>query len=370
MTKLLHIISFNVPYPPNYGGVIEVYHKIEALAKQGVKIYLHNFEYDRPPAPQLEALCEQVYYYPRTKNWKEQLSLKPFIVRTRNHPQLLKNLSEVCAPILFEGIHSCYFLDHPQLKAYSKLVRTHNIEHYYYFNLYKNEKNLSKRYYYLLEALRLWRFEQKLKKASQIFAISNSETQYFANRYGQTTYLPAFHPFEKQETEPGLGRYLLFHGNLSVNENQQALRYLIKKVFSQITVSFTIAGKNPPDWLRRQVQDIPHISLVEDPSLDSMQKLIREAQICIIPTFQVSGIKLKLLSSLYAGRHVLTNSMMVQGTNLKEICHIADSPVEMLQAIQKLMELPLDAESLKRRRQLLETHYSNEVNAQKIIDLL
>ena len=28
----LHIIAFNVPYPANYGGVIDVFYRIKALA--------------------------------------------------------------------------------------------------------------------------------------------------------------------------------------------------------------------------------------------------------------------------------------------------------------------------------------------------
>ena len=43
--KHLHIVSFDIPYPPNYGGVIDVYYKLKALHRKGVKIILHCFEY-------------------------------------------------------------------------------------------------------------------------------------------------------------------------------------------------------------------------------------------------------------------------------------------------------------------------------------
>ena len=29
--KEVHIVSFDVPYPPNYGGVIDVFYKIKTL---------------------------------------------------------------------------------------------------------------------------------------------------------------------------------------------------------------------------------------------------------------------------------------------------------------------------------------------------
>ena len=37
MDKYLNIVSFNIPYPANYGGVIDVYYKLEALRACGVK---------------------------------------------------------------------------------------------------------------------------------------------------------------------------------------------------------------------------------------------------------------------------------------------------------------------------------------------
>ena len=40
MDKYLNIVSFNIPYPANYGGVIDVYYKLEALHACGVKLIL------------------------------------------------------------------------------------------------------------------------------------------------------------------------------------------------------------------------------------------------------------------------------------------------------------------------------------------
>ena len=82
--KQLHIISFDVPYPANYGGVIDIYYKIKALHSQGVKIHLHCFEYGRAEALHLEGLCEKVYYYKRTINKQLLLNPMPFVVITRS----------------------------------------------------------------------------------------------------------------------------------------------------------------------------------------------------------------------------------------------------------------------------------------------
>jgi len=45
LVKKLHIVSFDVPYPANYGGVIDVFYKLKALHSLGIEIYFHVFEY-------------------------------------------------------------------------------------------------------------------------------------------------------------------------------------------------------------------------------------------------------------------------------------------------------------------------------------
>ena len=49
----LHIVSFDVPWPANYGGVIDVFYKVKALADLGIRLHLHCFEYGRGEAPEL-----------------------------------------------------------------------------------------------------------------------------------------------------------------------------------------------------------------------------------------------------------------------------------------------------------------------------
>ena len=79
----IHIISFDVPLPANYGGVIDVFYKIKALHKAGIKIKLHCFYYGREKNVELEKYCENVYYYPRKTSFFTHLSISPYIVKSR-----------------------------------------------------------------------------------------------------------------------------------------------------------------------------------------------------------------------------------------------------------------------------------------------
>src|SRR5690606_3785580 len=133
----LHIISFDVPYPANYGGVIDVFFKVKALVSLGVKVHLHCFEYGRKPSAELEELCEEVYYYHRKTTRGYLFRRRPFIVVTRSSEELMQRLLKDDHPILFEGLHTCFYLADERLVDRFKIVRTHNIEHDYYRNLAK-----------------------------------------------------------------------------------------------------------------------------------------------------------------------------------------------------------------------------------------
>src|SRR5687768_10184186 len=88
----LNIVSFEIPYPANYGGVMDVFYKLVWLKKSGIKIHLHCFSYGREPSPELEELCEKVYYYERKTGLLSNFSALPYTVRSRQSRELEKNL--------------------------------------------------------------------------------------------------------------------------------------------------------------------------------------------------------------------------------------------------------------------------------------
>jgi hypothetical protein len=124
----LHIISFDVPYPANYGGVIDVFYRVKALSEAGVKVLLHCFEYGRGEHDILKR-CHEVKYYKRDTSFAKQLSLTPFIVNSRRSEALVKDLLKDDYPILCEGLHTTAVLLDKRLKDRKIYVRAHNVEH-------------------------------------------------------------------------------------------------------------------------------------------------------------------------------------------------------------------------------------------------
>ena len=64
---------------------------------------------------------------------------------------------------------------------------------------------------------------------------------------------------------------------------------------------------------------------------------MENAHINLLFTFQSTGIKLKLLNSLYRGRFVLVNHKMVNNTGLERLCVIEDNPNITKRLITDLM---------------------------------
>lgn len=370
MENAIQIVAFNIPYPPDYGGVIDIFYKMKALSECGVKIYLHSFEYNRPRQKELEKYCAKVFYYPRKTGLRYQLSAKPYIVITRTNNQLIRNLSEINASILFEGLHTCYYLDHFALTKLTRLVRTHNIEHDYYLNLSQSERNIFKKLFFRIEAYKLKRYERILKNASRLLCISPNDNYAFDQKFGNALFVPAFHPFSKMTSKTGRGNFILFHGNLSVSENIQAVEFLLKYVFPKISQKVVVAGKNPPERLVQKIKQLPNVQLISNPENQEMESLIENAQICLLPTFQDTGLKLKLLASLFSGRHCIANSPMIHKTGLEHLCHLADTPTEMIRLIEELFPVEFTSEEIEKRKIILEDAFSNRNNAMKIIRLI
>jgi glycosyltransferase involved in cell wall biosynthesis len=367
----VHVVAFDIPVPVNYGGAIDIYFKIKALHKLGIGVHLHCFQYGREKAPELEAICTSVNYYPRDISKTNLFNRRPYIVATRNSPELTRNLLKDHHPILLEGLHTCYYLEEPLLKKRRRIVRTHNIEHEYYGGLAKVERNIFKRYYFMNEASKLKRYEQVLHMASGIAAISRNDQEYFSQNYRNVQTITAFHPQEEVSILPGRGDYALYHASLDVGENNEAALFLTREVFNDLDIPLIIAGNKPSKELRETVEQYPNVKLQLGLGSEEITDLVRNAQLNILPTFQATGIKLKLLLALYAGRYCVVNTPMVCHTGLEELCVIRDTPSELKRAVTECFQNEFPLEEVERRKKILVSNgFSNSYNASALVDML
>lgn len=366
--KTIHIISFDIPYPPMYGGIIDIYYKIKTLHELGYHIILHCFQYKgKDGSEELDQYCSKVYYYPRKKAYKVFFNMMPYIVSSRANDDLLDNLLLDEYPIIFEGLHTCFYLGHPSLKERNKIVWMHNIEWDYYQNLGKADKNFIHKIHFNVESKKLKMFESVLKSANTIFSVNQGDADYMKQYCENSIFIPPFHLNEEVKVKKGIGDFVLYHGSLDVMENHQAALYLIQTVFSKLDKNVIIAGKLPKKSLVDLIKKYPHMTLKADLPKSEFDELIANAQCNVLFTFQATGLKHKLLNSLYRGRFVIANDKMVLNSGLDSLCILANTSEEIINEINHCWQKELTQESIEARRKFLKAHYSNLSNAQRMI---
>lgn len=353
--------------------MIDIYHRCKSIKALGVRVILHCFEYGRGQHKELFEVADELYYYSRSKNPLLMLMPTPFIVRSRMNPALLKRLTQDQHPILFEGIHTCGFVGHPKLKGRKILVRAHNIEHHYYEGLAAIEPKFFKRWFFKTEAKKLEKFENWcFQQVDEILDVSHADNAYFQKKYNKGIYIPVFNPLNRGSGERGRGNYALLHGNLSVIENIKGIEFVLDKVWqNDIDLKLIIAGKDPSSAFKKYLEQHPvKPQLIENPNDDALNQLIREARINLLPTFQATGLKHKLLNALSNGGFCLATPEMVHGTGFEILCSIGHNAGEWKQLIKTLEPLEISESHIEARVAKLREIFDNQKNAKRIIDLV
>ncbi|MBA2499454.1 MAG: glycosyltransferase [Chitinophagaceae bacterium] len=371
--KHLHIVCLDVPFPPDYGGAIDMFYKIKTLYERGIKIHLHYFSYNHRGNPnELNGYCESIHYYERKTGHKSFSFDLPYIVSSRINNSLIENLNKDNHPVLLEGIHCSGIAGYIQNGNRKILIRLHNDESAYYRQLADAELRFLKKLYYRNESRLLQTYQQSLPKDCFYAAISEKDIAVFNNHYHikNTIHLPAFIPYTKVESQEGIGNFCLYHGNLSIPENEKAVTWLLQKIFSKIKIPLVVAGKKPTQKLQKMVKMYENICLIADPSNAEMEELVQKAQINVIPSFNSTGVKLKVLQAVFSGRHCIVNEAAVAGSGIEPACHIAANADAMASIIMQLYRQPFAEEEILLRRKMMHHYYDNNNNAETLIALL
>lgn len=365
----LHIVSFAVPYPPDYGGAIDVWNRVKALHRAGIRIHLHCFVYGPfKPHDEIKEVTSEVRYYPRL-SWQAIMSPgQPYIVSSRRNPLLLARLVQDQVPVLFEGIHTTGFVH--DLKNRKRLLRAHNIEHKYYNELAVD----SQRFQYLFfqrESLALHRYECKQADVfDTVFTISPEDHAWYRSREANSAMIPVFHGLDKVTSLEGRGDYLLYQGDLSIESNQQALTELLKTLRGSPEYKIVVAGRSGERVFEEKLTKYPKLTREVDVTESRMAKLVQNAQVIIVHSRHSSGMKVKLFPALYNGRFVIANENSLTRTPIDNALHHYQNPEEMVALIQTLWQKDFTAADVAHRTSIMSQLPGDDEKAQEIIRYL
>ncbi|MGV3696155.1 hypothetical protein [Flavobacterium sp.] len=366
--KPLHIISFDNPFPPDYGGVIDVFFKVKALHGIGFTIYLHCFTEDRiEVSEELRKCTEQVFIYKKDKNPFFLLSKFPIPVVCRFRAQLISNLAKVDAPIFFEGLQSTMILHKASLHN-KKFLRLHNIESNFYAGMSKSETNLIKKMLYHFTAKKFVYYEKTLRDFDHVFTLSHYENEFAKTLTDKVSYVPVFHGNEKNQPLSEYGEFALYHGDLRLADNKKAAKFLIE-VFKEIPdYKLVIASSNGRKLIENRIKNLRNIEFVELENGAHLDKLFSKAHVNVMLSFQKSGTKLKLINALFKSRFCLVNANMIDDVDVLKFCELANSKKDFIAKINSLKKRPfLDSDQ---RALGFANVLSDSKNAKLIADLM
>ena len=171
-------------------------------------------------------------------------------------------------------------------------------------------------------------------------------------------------------TKKGTGKFLLYHGNLAVGENNEAAIYLIKNVFSELKLPAVIAGNDPSQELIELAAKYDFIKLKDQITTEEINHFIADAQVNLLHTNQATGIKLKLINALSMGRHCVANKKMTKDTGLEGLCHDVNSAKEYVRTIKQLWDQEMTSKELAERERILLETYNNERSAAMLLNAI
>lgn len=224
--------------------------------------------------------------------------------------------------IHLEMLYMASYLDVIRANTNAPVVlRAHNIEHKIWQRICENTSFIFKRIYLHTLYKSLMRFEINiLEKVDGIVAITPVDARNFAkittNRniisipFGLS--IPAL-PDNHQQPDNAI----IFHiGAMNWFPNEEGIKWLIKEVWPKVTAKIPqatlhLAGRYMPDWLKNL--DIRNIII--DGEIPDVWEYMHKYSIMVVPLFSGSGIRIKIVEGMAAGKSIITTTIGAEGIN-------------------------------------------------------
>lgn len=395
--KILQVTN-KVPYPPKDGGTVAVLNMGKGLAEQRHEVHLFAINTSRHYVPRSQLNGALSYYssirtaYLNTDISASDAAKNLFLSRLPYNYERFYGysvngalrkflLDEQFDVVLLEGLFLLPYL--PEIRQNTNalvLYRAHNIEHEIWKRASAGEQNLPKRLYFSIMARRLKRIERKLvNQYDALLPITHRDQDVF-NKLGNSK--PAYvcpagissGQFQAYNTQKNQGD-VFYLGALDWFPNQEALTWFVRKIWPQFYSKYPdtnlfVGGRNSPAWMERFLNKpgIKYYGEVND-AIDFMTR----RKIMIVPLFAGSGMRIKIVEGMAAGRAIIATSIATEGipvTPGKELL-IADDQDAFQQALEQLInDKELRLQLGKQAQAFVKKHFENSTIAANLGEFL
>jgi len=386
------IITNRIPYPLNDGGNLAMHAMVMGYHNAGWEVYLlamntvrHYVDpsalhgrYDHLDGFEWVDFDNQVRPLPLVKNllFSKQPEHVDRFYRDEFEQRILKIIHAFKPNVVqIESVYLTTYL--PAIKQHSNaltILRVHNIEYHVWHTLARTIKNPLKKLYFKDLAKRIRKFEKRAwtkydllmpitaKDASLIERVSEVKAMMVAS-FGVSLHKPA-----RVVPEQWNGYHI---GAMDWIPNRDGIKWFLDKVWPMVARSkpefeFFFAGRNMPDSFTKLAVSGVHC-LSEVPSADDF---IADKKILIVPLWSGSGIRVKILEAMAAGKVVITTVAGIKGIDAKPQQHylLANDPEDFVKAIVWCLDHKDEAQAMAMQAQnMVMTHYEQGVVIRGVI---
>jgi len=269
--------------------------------------------------------------------------------------------------VILETVYLSVYIDVIRKYFAGKLIlRAHNVEHLIWERIAKNTSFGLKKLYLSILARQLKIFEKSvISQYDEIWCISAQDMQWFENQHKDN--LVKLLPFGiKSEQIPNKPIHyqcnnLFFLGSMDWYPNQEGIVWFLDTVWNTLhqkypDLTFKIAGRNiPSHWKRFDYRGVEIAGEVKNAA-----DFLEENGVLVVPLWSGSGVRIKIIEAMAAGKVVITTTIGLEGINAidKEHILLADTMNEFIDAVTFCLQQPEQCQVIAEnaRRFILENH--------------
>jgi glycosyltransferase involved in cell wall biosynthesis len=368
-------------------GLLKSGHQVKVLA-----INSNKYKTDLQSVPEdyrRQTGLETVYIDLSIKPWPALLNLikgnsyhvERFITKefTNTLTAILKR--EEFDIIQFETLYTSPYL--PLIRRLSDakvILRAHNIEHLLWQRIAAGCRNPLKKFYlnHLTDTLK--QFEIKmLNQVDGIAAITEKDAEFFMQAAPETPVTAIPFGIDTRGSalpmiKPSLTSHpTLFHlGSMNWLPNQEGIHWFIRKVWTEVyakhpELKFHLAGRGMPVWLKSL--NVPGI--IVDGEVPDAMAYMQSHSIMIVPLFSGSGIRIKIIEGMLAGKAIITTAIGAEGIECTDGINIliAEDVDSYVKEIEKCLKTPGLIEELGQNAwEMVIKNHNNDGLIQKLSD--
>jgi len=385
--KILHVMP-HFPYPPDNGARADIWARLRAMNNLGYSVDALVVAQKATPkerhVTEMRSLVSTLQFVERRPLRNCLATITPtFISRNSKFSEL--PLTEQYDLTLMETEGALPICDNPLLKTTLRVLRVHNDEITYMWELAKAEENFLRKQFVRLEALRMVPFSRSAyHRVDSLWFISLGECERFIAKHpaaaAKAVWLPpSLVPGDEPKRSTAYCKRVLFVGNFYSPLNREGLRWYLKQVHPllqqdpdyQLVVAGSTQGCSSAHSFAKDIKQERCCTVLVD--LEDTTLLYKDCAVFINPMQGGAGVKLKSIHAIERGIPVVSTSVGNEGSGFadKEHVRLADTPAEFAAAISELLKNYRIGEQMAvRAYSYLTKTYNCEANIRRLISTL